>query len=220
MPFTDRTKEIDKIMEKLFKVQGKLLECKFVKDQVNAYLTDVQNKGKRKVSYVHLNTITNAVVKYCREENILAMQPTAATGGHEYSLSTYLRFFDLDSKQLVEDMMTLSPKERSTHGQAGCTTYARRYLQFGFFMLPAHDDDGATAMGYDSGGKPAEPQKIKPKEKKGYLTGDQQTELSDLCRAKGMSQAAVKKIWKEAGNATSFSDVKSHYYEAIKEELK
>jgi hypothetical protein len=179
-----RSEEIDKIMEKLFTIQGELFKNQFIKDQINNYLSD---KGK-KVAYVSLNRILNAVKDTCRKHNVFPSQPSYIEPMQtEFSTPVYTEFYDMDSGQHRTYALLLWPERKSTQGQGACYSYGKRYLLFGIFCIPTYDDDAEGAMN-----RPAKEEK----KESARITKDQAAELRKMLLAKKFDKKGVQELLK------------------------
>jgi hypothetical protein len=201
------SQERKNILKALFDVQKEMYDEKifFTKSADNPFF---------KSKYMPLPVLLQLAVPILHKHGLVLTQHSECPDGSGLIyVSTYISH--VDSGEQASALFGAGAPDPQKAGAV--ITYGKRYGLEALLGVPTLDDDAESAM---SRAKPAEPKKVKPKEKEGCITEKQQYELADLFQAKGIKGKAISDFLdKYIKGVRKLSDVKSHYYNAVKEAI-
>lgn len=195
------------ILKALFELQKEMYGEKvfFTKSADNPYF---------KSKYMPLPVLLQVIVPRLHKHGLLLTQaPQAIPEPDKIAVTTTIAH--VESGECAQAFFTAIATDPQKAGAV--ITYGKRYGLEALLGVPTIDDDAESAM---VRAKPAEPQKVTPKAKKGCITEKQQHELADLFLSKGISGTAISD-WLESKvkGLRKLGDIKTAYYDTIKEEL-
>lgn len=191
-------------------------------DLVNlqAAITNAKMDSKNphfKSEYASLEAHIAAIKPYLAKYNFALYQTVLNDDKNNIYLLTSLVH---KSKERIEISMPLILSKNDMQGLGSAVTYARRYSLACLFNMGSDDDDANLTTQQTTQARAQIPIVKSAPKNEAPISTEQQKELFDLCKNKGISVLALQTKLKEKFGIEKSSEIKIWQYNEIKESMK